>query len=207
LYAEDGVNQKSASYSLPIYISQGAITTVSGIFLSPTITVDKNAVYHGETITVMGQSSPNSKVVITVNSDTATNIDVQANSGGWYSYMLNTTPLELGDHQARSRSFYSNMISPYSSDVLFKVVNKGEPLPVVPSSSSSMGFFRPGGSSSGGSCNVIADINKDCKVNLVDFSILAYWYKRPNPPAKVDLNNDKKINLADFSIMAYYWKT
>ncbi len=49
------------------------------------------------------------------------------------------------------------------------------------------------------------DLNNDKRVNLIDFSITAYWYKRPSPPATVDLNNDGKVNLVDFSIMAYYW--
>jgi hypothetical protein len=47
-------------------------------------------------------------------------------------------------------------------------------------------------------------------VNLVDFSIAAYWYKRPlSADFKVKeaakLNGDGKIDLVDFSIMAYYW--
>ena len=49
------------------------------------------------------------------------------------------------------------------------------------------------------------DLNDDKRVNLVDFSIMAYWYKRPSPLTTVDLNNDGEIDLVDFSIMAYYW--
>ena len=49
------------------------------------------------------------------------------------------------------------------------------------------------------------DMNNDKRVNLVDFSVVAYWYKRPSPPATVDLNNDGKVDLVDFSILAYYW--
>jgi hypothetical protein len=52
------------------------------------------------------------------------------------------------------------------------------------------------------------DLNCDNKVNLIDFSILAYWYKRPltkEAKQKVDLNGDGKVDLVDFSIMAYYW--
>jgi hypothetical protein len=48
-------------------------------------------------------------------------------------------------------------------------------------------------------------MNNDKQVNLVDFSIAAYWYKRPSPPANIDLNSDGKVDLVDFSIMAYYW--
>jgi hypothetical protein len=55
-----------------------------------------------------------------------------------------------------------------------------------------------------------ADLNCDGRVNLVDFSIAAYWYKRPLNDAfkaieKDRLNGDGKIDLIDFSIMAYYW--
>jgi hypothetical protein len=39
----------------------------------------------------------------------------------------------------------------------------------------------------------------------VDFSITAYWYGKENPPADVDFNGDGKVNLVDFSIMAFYW--
>ena len=50
-----------------------------------------------------------------------------------------------------------------------------------------------------------SDVNSDTKINLVDFSILAYWYKRESPPTNVDLNADGKIDLVDLSIMAFYW--
>ena len=49
------------------------------------------------------------------------------------------------------------------------------------------------------------DLSGDNKVNLIDFSILAYWYKRPQPLAKNDLNADGKVDLIDFSIMAFHW--
>lgn len=54
------------------------------------------------------------------------------------------------------------------------------------------------------------DLNKDGRVNLVDFSIAAYWYKRAlNPafrPIETEyLNNDGRLDLVDFSIMAFYW--
>lgn len=50
-----------------------------------------------------------------------------------------------------------------------------------------------------------ADVNGDGAVDLLDFSILAYWYGRPHPPQEIDLNHDGKISLIDFSVLAYYW--
>ena len=53
------------------------------------------------------------------------------------------------------------------------------------------------------------DANGDRKINLIDFSIAAYWYKRAlTPQAKssgVDVNGDGKVDLIDFSIMAFNW--
>ncbi|MCX6712435.1 MAG: hypothetical protein NT041_01955, partial [Candidatus Vogelbacteria bacterium] len=59
-------------------------------------------------------------------------------------------------------------------------------------------------------CPAKGDLNGDCKVNLVDFSVAAYWYKRTLTGAMVQtekdkLNGDGQINLVDFSIIAYYW--
>jgi hypothetical protein len=54
-------------------------------------------------------------------------------------------------------------------------------------------------------CATAGDMNTDCRVNLIDFSILAYWYKKAGVPASVDLNGDGKVTIVDFSILAYYW--
>ncbi len=50
----------------------------------------------------------------------------------------------------------------------------------------------------------MADLNEDGKVNIVDFSILAYYWGRPSPK-KGDLNGDGVVNLKDFSLMASRW--
>ena len=71
-----------------------------------------------------------------------------------------------------------------------------------------------GGSSGSGSqapppevCGNSADIDSDTRVNLVDFSILAFWWKRlPLPPeTPFDLNCDGFVRLDDFSILAFHW--
>ncbi|MBU2544617.1 dockerin type I repeat-containing protein, partial [Patescibacteria group bacterium] len=54
------------------------------------------------------------------------------------------------------------------------------------------------------------DLNGDGRVNLVDFSIAAYWYKRTISAEfavkeSERMNGDGKVDLVDFSIMAFYW--
>ena len=51
-----------------------------------------------------------------------------------------------------------------------------------------------------------ADLNKDGKVSLIDFSILLYWWdKLPFVDPCIDINQDDNVNLPDFSIMLYHW--
>jgi hypothetical protein len=56
-----------------------------------------------------------------------------------------------------------------------------------------------------GNCRSVADLNCDRYVDIVDFSIMYYWFDREDPPARVDLAKDGVIDLADFSVMAYFW--
>jgi hypothetical protein len=49
-------------------------------------------------------------------------------------------------------------------------------------------------------------VNRDTKINLVDFSVMAYWWRRSVDASNAsDLNCDLTVNLADFSILAYHW--
>ncbi len=110
-----------------------------------------------------------------------------SDTNGVYLQMVDSSELDLGDHAAKSKVASNGEISPYGKEFAFAVQN--ENIPTEPP----------------GECSTKGDINKDCKVDLVDFSIVAFWFKKANPPVRVDLNNDKKVDLVDLSIMAFYW--
>lgn len=192
LYAEDKDGRRSDSVSIPVTLTAGATTRVSGIFLSPTIDVDKTQVKRGDNISIFGQTTPVATVVIAINSEHEEFVQTDSDKDGVYLYNYDTSPLELGGHSTKSKSKINNEISDFSRSVAFAVGEKN--VPVVP----------------GKKCPQKGDLNYDCKVNLVDFSIAAFWYKKTlsNEFAVIEkdrLNGDKKINLIDFSIMAYYW--
>ncbi len=65
--------------------------------------------------------------------------------------------------------------------------------------------IQPATASTAPQKEIQADVNRDRRVNLIDFSIAAFWYKRQGAPAHLDLNDDHIVDLADMSIMAYYW--
>lgn len=184
LYSEDYLGTTSNIISFPISISQGVIITVSGIFIPPTIDVDLSQVKKGDNITILGQSKPQAEISIVVNSPQEFFVQTTADDDGLYSSTFDSSLLEFGQHFTKSKSIYQQEISGYSKSVSFLVSQQSIP--------------KQGGISQG-------DVNSDNKVDLVDFSILAYWYNRSEPPENTDLNDDNLINLIDFSILAYYW--
>ncbi len=69
-------------------------------------------------------------------------------------------------------------------------------------------MFSISGTGTGGTaCGDISqgDLNCDNDINLVDFSILMYYWGTDSQAADISL--DGLVNLTDFSIMMYYWGT
>jgi len=63
---------------------------------------------------------------------------------------------------------------------------------------------------SSSTCSPAGDLNTDCRVDIVDFSIAAYWWGRTIDSDFVEieikeLNGDGEVDIEDFSILAYYW--
>jgi len=51
-----------------------------------------------------------------------------------------------------------------------------------------------------------ADLNFDGNVNIVDFSILLYFWNNTQPSNRcADINFDGTVDIFDFSIMMYWW--
>ena len=186
VYSEDNNGNRSTLLTFPLSVTSGVITNVTGIFISPTIDVDKSEVKKGEVIKIFGQSIPNSDITVIISSEEEIFGKTKADKIGAYLYNLDTLEIEMGEHLAKSRATLEEEISSLSKVITFKVGTKTVLKELIAKI-------------------VKADLNGDKKVNLIDFSVAAYWYKRPSPPQNVDLNQDGKVDLVDFSIMAYYW--
>ncbi len=187
--SEDTNGVRSTMQTFTLTITNGVTTLIRGIFIPPTISLDKSQVKRGDIITFFGQSIPNAQVNLFVHSNQQITQRVSADNSGSWVYKFDTLGLEYGDHLANARATKDADISRFSPDVTFKVGTSTSFFTGLPLKYS------------------LADINKDTRVNAIDFSIMAYWYKRPLTTAgkKSDLNNDGKVDLIDFSILAYYW--
>ncbi|MCC7469772.1 MAG: hypothetical protein IT284_01380 [Bacteroidetes bacterium] len=190
VYGEDENGLKSSLFTFPVYITQGASTEVSGIFITPTIATDKSQVKKGDNIVIFGQGAPNSNITISVHSPVELFKFTQSDNSGAYLLNLDSSPLDYGAHTTKSKSAVQNQISEYGRTVGFLVGDEN----VL----------------ADGDYYLIGDLNDDGKVNLVDFSIAAFWYKKDLSRDIITteinhLNADGKIDLVDFSIMAFHW--
>jgi hypothetical protein len=187
VYSEDSKGIRSSLLTFPLSITSGVTTKVGGIFIAPTITTDKSEVKQGDNIAIFGQTTPSSEVTVSINSDNEFFVKKTADTNGIYLVNFDTSDLEIGQHTAKSKAALSGDISSFGKTVGFTVGTKNVVKELKEKIESK------------------ADINNDNKVNLLDFSITAYWYKRPNPPKSADVNGDGKVDLVDFSIMAFNW--
>ena len=191
VYSEDKKGIRSSLLTFPVSVASGATANITGIFIAPTIAVDKSEVRRGDTIAIFGQAAPASEITISVTSEEEFFVKKAADASGAYLLNFDTSVLEAGQHQTKAKAALSGEITAFGKAVGFTVSTKN--VAAAPSSVSKKG-----------------DLNKDGRVNLVDFSIAAYWYKRPISPefAVIEierLNGDGKVNLVDFSIMAFHW--
>ena len=192
VYGEDSNGVRSSLFTFPISITSGITTKIGNIFIAPTIAVDKSEVKKGDNIAIFGQSAPTSEITININSEEEFFIKKISDENGVYLLNFDTYLLEMGKHNTRSKATLSGEITEFSKIVNFFVGTKN--VLALPFSQSSLK----------------GDLNDDKRVNLIDFSIGAYWYRQSLSaifiPTEIEqLNGDGKVDLVDFSIMAYSW--
>ncbi len=183
LWAEDKEGRKSIISNFTVSVTLRMTTTISGIFLPPTIELSKTKLQRGEVLNIYGQTVPQSEVSISVDSLQQPVKKTVANEQGEWDSSFNTSVLGDGIYTIRAKATSpEGLISPYSKALSFSIsIKKKMPEVLCPN----------------------ADLNGDGKVNLVDFSILLYWWETDN--ACCDQNRNEIVDLPDFSIMMYHW--
>jgi cysteine-rich repeat protein len=178
--AKDSGGLESITTSVVFEVIQSAITTVSNVFVPPTLKVSKKQIPPGELFVLSGQTAPNATVTAAIFPGTDTILNARAEPSGLWSIQVDTKSLTAGSHTTKaSFSLSSTIKSGFGKSVSFFIGNGAAPAGNGP------------------------DINQDEKVNLVDFSIfLTLWN---GDDERGDFNGDTRVNLADFSIMLFNW--
>ncbi|MCX6800557.1 MAG: hypothetical protein NT091_05430, partial [Candidatus Falkowbacteria bacterium] len=104
IYGEDIYGNKSILTTLPVSLSGGTTFNYGGIFIAPTITLNKSNIKPGESIQIIGQSTPLAKINIYINTINETILGANTDQGGLYQYTLNTTGLPVDDYLVTARA-------------------------------------------------------------------------------------------------------
>ncbi|MDD2647117.1 MAG: hypothetical protein PHN36_04050, partial [Patescibacteria group bacterium] len=157
----------------------------------------------GDTVGILGQTLPNSKVNIYVYSDDPIIESLTADKVGAYFYDLDTDNLDLGEHTTKSKAYSSDgVMTDFSKTLFFSVLDPSTPLPKKKNTEGCANFNL--------NCDFITKVYeeesvKNDKINFVDVSILLYnWGSKPKN-TNTDLNKDGVVNYRDLSILLYYW--
>jgi len=185
MWSTDTSGTRSLTLNNTFDVTQGAITNLTGIILPPTISVPNQNVDPGAVVNVSGQSAPNATVELHID-DSDPVETTTANGNGQWSYSLDTGTLSISEHILRARTIVGN-----------------PPLTTESSFSNSLQLFV----GVDGQATQPSDLNRDGSVNLIDFSILIFWWQTnggdSDPPA--DINQNSNVGLEDFSILLFNW--
>ncbi len=186
-YVKDPDGRLSSTYNSTIYLIAKTNNIIAPVYLSPTIKAVKTTVDLGGDVELSGYGIALTPVLAIMNKQgdvlnskivTATST---ANGNGSYKIKLSTVGLAKGTYEVKVQSIISKSDQSNFSPVLY--IGVGE--------SPNPNFGNR------------SDLNKDGKVNLVDFSILLFNWKGSDTTA--DINQDGTVNLTDFSIMLANW--
>lgn len=183
-WALDGKGARSITLTTTFQVTQNAVTTVSNIFLPPTITLSSTKVPTGQSLDVFGATAPNVKVSLFVDKEDSARMAATSSSAGLWSVMVPVDGLQ-------DEAFHT-------IKAMFEQFGAGAQ--AKSGFSQAMNFYigtrdvaTPG----------TGDMNGDDKINLIDFSILLFHWGTDH--AVADLNSDGSVNLTDLSILLFSW--
>lgn len=183
-WSNDVYGVRSITYNTTFDVTQGAVTTVRDVMLPPTIAVDNPEIDPGDTIVFEGQTTPERTVELFIDNELV--LDTTSDEEGVWGIAYDSGTLSTAEHLAKAR-----------------FVDGSGSLTTESSFSSSITLFigvdgRPVSNS---------DLNRDGEVDLIDFSILIFWWNTDagdsNPSA--DINGNGNVSIEDFSIMLFNW--
>ncbi|MBI4128015.1 MAG: hypothetical protein HY459_02995, partial [Parcubacteria group bacterium] len=175
LFAEDRAGRKSSTISITINIASNTRITITGLFIPPTIDTPP-FVGRRETFAIRGEVFPDSLITLFIAPEDLAR-HTRADGNGVWAYEVDAGALKPGSHRVRAKAQTEiGAQSEFSEERSFTVLSL--------------------------TCEN-ADLNGDTQVNIIDFSILLFWFGSANSCS--DQNNDGIVDIIDFSILLFYW--
>lgn len=189
IYATDANGVKSSTFSTSFTVSGARASSLSNINLAPSIKVSPDPVNPGATLTVTGYALANSTVTVENEKQGSAasrqSFTATASSNGAWTLSIPTSGFSQGTYRIRAKTAQNEGLKLTTSFSNYTLYGVGQ------------AANRP----------LSADLNRDSKVNLTDFSILLFWWNSDggNSDPSADINQDGKVNLTDFSIQLFNW--
>jgi hypothetical protein len=185
IFARGADNVDSSIYTTSFTVTGARTSELSNINLPPSVSVAPNPVDPGTPVVFSGFALADATVTIEYGRTGATKqtLTTTSDGGGRWTLSVETTGLQTGTYEVRARAEQSAIRQSNFSQPKFFGVGQAADVPIN------------------------ADLNRDGNVNLIDFSILLFWWNSDggtsDPPA--DINRDSRVNLTDFSILLFNW--
>ena len=191
-WAEDGKGRRSMTFTTTFQVTESAITTISGIYIPPTIQADNLSVLPGNEITFSGRTIPNADVILYIDGGKDFSEKGTSDASGDWKIAFDTKSLKAETFHTAKAAFSIGTAFTGGSGEAESVFGQ------------TLNFYVGHGE---GPETFFADLNVDGKVNIVDFSILLFNWGGTGGDAKPspDINHDGQVNLTDFSVMIFYW--
>lgn len=185
IWTTDSAGNRSITLNNTFDVTQGAITNLNGIVLPPTIEVADQNVDPGAIVNVSGQSVPNATVELHIDDNGVAETVTAAGDGNWL-VALDTAQIQIAEHTLRARTVLGT-----------------PPLTTRSSFSTSLQLFV----GVDGQATQPSDLNRDGLINLIDFSILIFWWQTTGGDSSpsADINANGRVGLEDFSILLFNW--
>jgi hypothetical protein len=183
-WATDGKGLRSVTFTTTFQVTQNAVTTVSNIFLPPTISITNPKILLGDIIELGGTTAPSARVSVHVNREQNARVTATSSTAGVWNAAFAAESLTNEAFHVAKAMFETFGVAPQAKSGFSQALSfyVGESDRRAPGS---------------------ADLNNDGKVNLIDFSILLFHWNTDH--AIADLNSDGRVNLTDFSILLFNW--
>lgn len=185
IWANDAAGNRSITLNNTFDVTQGAITNLNGLILPPTLTVSSQNIDPGTIITLSGQAVPESTVELHFDDSSIVEETSAATNGNW-STTFDTGRLSVAEHTVKARTVLGSATlqteSAFSTSLQLFVGVDGQP-------------------------STPSDLNRDGSVNLVDFSVLIFWWGTAagDSDPSADINGNGNVGLEDFSILLFNW--
>jgi hypothetical protein len=186
-YATDSESRETSLFTATISLQSGTQNKITNIVIPPSIELDPVSVGIGTDVRISGKSVPGSSVEtylvergkVGPSALQHFSASSSAQTGAW-EVTVPGNKLNKGVYSVQARTRMSAQLESPMSRLAILTVGQV----------ATNNFNR-------------SDLNRDGKVNLVDFSILLSFWTTDDEVA--DINEDGIVNLADFSIMLFNW--